>query len=100
MKKILVASTNKEVASTVQNATAKYSENFDAIFCPDTDEALSLIDYELPEIKVLDYTSKDMDANRILAAIHADPWLHNGGIIAVVPNPAMMQEISNVYDED
>ena len=57
MKKILVASTNKEVASTVQNATAKYSENFDAIFCPDTDEALSLIDYELPEIKVLDYTS-------------------------------------------
>ena len=31
MKKILVASTNKEVASTVQNATDKYSENFDAI---------------------------------------------------------------------
>ncbi len=98
MKKILVASTNKEVASTVQNATNKYSENFDAIFCPDTDEALSLIDYELPEIKVLDYTSKDMDANRILAAIHADPWLHNGGIIAVVPNPAMMQEIEDKKD--
>ena len=98
MKKILVASTNKEVASTVQKATAKYSENFDAIYCPDTDEALSLIDYELPEIKVLDYTSKDMDANRILAAIHADPWLHNGGIIAVVPNPSIMQEIEDKKD--
>ena len=98
MKKILVASTNKEVASTVQNATSRYEENFDAIYCPDTDEALSLIDYELPEIKVLDYTSKDMDANRILAAIHADPWLHNGGIIAVVPNPAMMQEIEDKKD--
>ena len=82
MKKILIASTNKEVISTVKSATQKFSENFDPIFCPDTDEALSLIDYELPEIKVLDYTSKDMDSNRILAAIHADPWLHNGGIIA------------------
>ena len=98
MKKILVASTNKEVASTVQKATDKYSENFDAIYCPDTDEALSVIDYELPEIKVLDYTSKDMDANRILAAIHADPWLHNGGIIAVVPNPSVMQEIEDKKD--
>ena len=98
MKKILVASTNKEVASTVQKATDKYSENFDAIYCPDTDEALSVIDYELPEIKVLDYTSKDMDANRILAAIHADPWLHNGGIIAVVPNPSIMQEIEDKKD--
>ena len=98
MKKILVASTNKEVASIVQKATDKYSENFDAIYCPDTDEALSVIDYELPEIKVLDYTSKDMDANRILAAIHADPWLHNGGIIAVVPNPSVMQEIEDKKD--
>ena len=98
MKKILVASTNKEVASTVQKATSRYAENFDAIYCPDTDEALSLIDYELPEIKVIDYTSKDMDANRILAAIHADPWLHNGGIIAIVPNPAMQQEIEDKKD--
>ena len=98
MKKILVASSNKEVISTVKAATKKFSENFDPIFCPDTDEALSLVDYELPEIKVLDYTAKDMDANRILAAIHADPWLHNGGIIAVVPNPAMMQEIEDKKD--
>ena len=98
MKKLLIASTNKEVISTVKNAAKDFSEIFDPIYCPDTDEALSLIDYELPEIKVLDYTSKDMDANRILAAIHADPWLHNGGIIAVVPNPAMMQEIEDKKD--
>ena len=57
MKKLLIASTNKEVISTVKKATQKFSENFDPIFCPDTDEALSLIDYELPEIKLLDYTS-------------------------------------------
>ena len=98
MKKILISSTNKEVIDIVKKGTNNYSEYFDPIYCPDTDEALSLIDYELPEIKVLDYTSKDIDTNRILAAIHSDPWLHNGGIIAVVPNPAIMQEIEDKKD--
>ena len=98
MKKILVASTNKEVCETVYDACEKYSENFDSVFCTDTDDALGYIDYELPEIKVLDYTSTDVDCNRILSAIHADPWLHNGGIIAVVPSPKMAQEIEDKKD--
>ncbi len=33
----------------------------DPIFCPDTDEALSFIDYELPEIKVLDFSSEEIE---------------------------------------
>lgn len=98
MKKLLISSTNKDIIDTVKAATKNFSSYFDPIYCPDTDEALSLIDYELPEIKVLDYTSADIDTNRILAAIHADPWLHNGGIIAVAPNPAVMQEIEDKKD--
>ena len=76
----------------------KYSTYFDPIFCPDTDEALSFIDYELPELKLIDFTSDDIDSSRILSAIHADPWLHNGGIIAVVPNPALVQQIEDMKD--
>lgn len=98
MKKILVSSTNREVIDIVKGVAKKYSAYFDPIFCPDTDEALSLIDYELPEIKILDYTSQDIDANRILSAIHSDPWLHNGGIIAVAPSPAVLQEIEDKKD--
>ncbi|MCQ2591931.1 MAG: cyclic nucleotide-binding domain-containing protein [Treponema sp.] len=98
MKKILVASTNKEVCETVYTACEKYAEYFDSVFCPDTDDALSYIDYELPEIKVLDYSSTDIDCHRILAGINQDPWLHNGGIIAVVPNPAMASKIEEQKD--
>lgn len=36
-------------------------EFLDPIFCPDTDEALSFIDYELPEIKVLDFSSEEIE---------------------------------------
>lgn len=95
MKKILVASTNPVVNETVKTVCFKYSAYFDPLFCPDTDEALSFIDYEIPEIKILDFTSSDIDCDKILKAINSDPWLHNGGIIAVVPSPAEVQELED-----
>lgn len=98
MKKIFVASTSKEVCKTVYDACEKYPEYFDAVICADTEEAISYIDYELPEVKVLDYTSEGIDCHRLLATINEDPWLHNGGIIAVVPNPKMVQEIEDKKD--
>lgn len=98
MKKILVASTNKKVIDAVKEACDKYSSYFDPVFYPDTDEALSFIDYELPEIKVIDFTSVDIDCHRIIATIAADPWLHNGGIVAVVKNPIQVQEIEATKD--
>ncbi|HOE07386.1 MAG TPA: cyclic nucleotide-binding domain-containing protein [Treponemataceae bacterium] len=101
MKKILVASTNEKVINTVKASCQKYAAYFDPMFFPDTDEALSYIDYELPEIKVLDFTSKaDIDANRILAEIHTDPWLHNGGIIAVVSKSSEAQELEEKKDSN
>ena len=98
MKKLLVASSNQEVLNVVKNTSSKYSRYFEPIFCPETEEALSFLDYELPEIKILDYTSKDIDNNKIRDAISSDPWLHNGGIIAVASSPAEAQKIEDLKD--
>lgn len=98
MKKILVASSNQEVLGVVKSACLNYSDYFEPIFCPETDEALSFIDYELPEIKILDFTSKDIDSASILETIRSDPWLHNGGIIAVAENPSDAQKIEDLKD--
>lgn len=95
MKKILVSSTNPVVIEAAKKACLTYKDSFDVIFCPDTDEALGFIDYELPEIKILDFSSEDIDCDRILNAIDADPWLHNGGIVAVAPN---MSEVQNIQE--
>jgi len=98
MKKILVSSSNADILNAVKKAVQAYSNDLDAIYCPDTDEALSFIDYELPEIKVLDFSSQDIDCDRILSAIHSDPWLHNGGIIAVAKSPAEAEKIEEKKD--
>lgn len=92
MKKILIASTNVSAIDIVKSVCHKYALYFDPIFCPETEEALSFIDYEIPEIKILDFTSTDIDCVRILNAIDSDPWLHNGGIIAVVKDKKTVQE--------
>ena len=98
MKKLLVASSNQEVLGVVKNASLSYSNYLEPIFCPETDEALSFVDYELPEIKILDFTSTDMDCHAILEAIRSDPWLHNGGIIAIAESPSAAQKIEDLKD--
>ena len=60
-EKDFVSSSNTEVLEVVKKGCQKYLESLDPIFCPDTDEALSFIYYELPEIKVLDFSSEEIE---------------------------------------
>lgn len=98
MKKILVVSNNNTVIQTVQIACRTFASYFDPEFFSNTEEAISFIDYELPEIKVLDFTNPEIDSHRILSTINSDPWLHNGGIIAVVSNAKEVQNIEEKKD--
>lgn len=86
MRKILTASSNKVVIDTVRSACKLYSSIFTTDIFDSTDDIIRYIDYELPEIKVLDFTSEKIDCNRILQNIADDTWLHYGGVIAVCNN--------------
>lgn len=96
MKKILVSSTNEDVIKTALSVYENFTSQFDLTISSSTDDTLSNIDYELPEIKILDFSSENLDCNRILHAIDSDPWLHNGGIIAIGKNGAQLNEIDEL----
>ena len=83
MRKILTASSNKIVIDTVKNACELYSSIFTTDIFDSTEEIIRYIDYELPEIKVIDFTSEKIDCDKILQNIADDTWLHYGGVIAV-----------------
>lgn len=93
MKKILTASSNPVIINAVKNACEKYSAYFETDVLCDTEQILNYIDYQLPEIKVLDFSDTHADARRILAAIDSDTWLHFGGIIAVCRDSESIQEL-------
>ena len=99
MKKIVTASTNSIVTKTISNAC----KNFSAFSCNifgDTDSIISFINYELPEIKVIDYTSSTIDCGKILEAIHEDTWLHYGGVISVCKDRDQARQLEELKDDN
>ena len=98
MKKIITASSNNDVINTVKNACNLFSSFFCTEVLSSTEEIIRYIDYELPEIKVLDFTSENIDCNKILENIGEDAWLHYGGVIAVCKNHAQVEELEQRKD--
>lgn len=100
MKKILTISSNEEVMYTVKNALQKFERYFNGEFLWFTPQIINYVNYELPEIKILDYTSEDTDCDTILSTINADPWLHYGGIIAVCETRGKKQTLEELKDSN
>ena len=100
MKKILTISSNEEVMDTVKNALQKFERYFNGEFLWFTPQIINYTNYELPEIKILDYTSEDTDCDTILSTINADPWLHYGGIIAVCETRGKKQTLEELKDSN
>lgn len=93
MKKILTASSNPTVIDVVKTACQKYSNYFETDVLSDTEQIINYIDYQIPEIKVIDFSCASVDAKRVLSAIKKDPWLHFGGIIAICRDQTQVQEL-------
>lgn len=98
MKKIITASSNQKVIDTVKNACELFPSFFVTDVISSTEEIIRYIDYELPEIKVLDFTSENIECNRILENIGGDAWLHYGGVIAVCKTHAQVEELEQRKD--
>lgn len=98
MKKIVVASTNQAVISTAKKANSLFPTFFHATIFGNTESIISYINYELPELKVLDYSSEEIDCPKVLEAINEDAWLHYGGIIAVCKDRESVKQMEMLKD--
>ncbi len=99
MKRIVTASMNPEVIEAVTKACREYSTFSQSVF-GNTEAAISFINFELPEIKIIDYTSPEIDCQKIIDAVRSDSWLHYGGIIAVCKDRTQVHEIEDKKDEN
>lgn len=83
MKRIPIIST---IPSTVGAITAALSghKTLSPIHVTTIEEAISVLRYELPEIKIIDFRDPAIDAQKCFEIIKSDPWLLFGGVIAIV----------------
>ena len=73
-----------------------YGNYFNFEYCSTTEEVLHTISYSLPEIKIIDFSAPQIKWEAILSAIGDDPWLHNGGIIAIAEDNMQLMMIENL----
>ena len=80
MKKIVAVTKNPVVEQSVMEGVRDLPD-FSADIFNDSESAIAYINYELPEIKVLDFADETLDCQSVLDAVCEDSWLHSGGII-------------------
>lgn len=83
MKSIAVVSTSQFVNEAVERACARYRDDFEATFLRSVEETVEHLNYELPQLTLINCSDDAIAATEVLEAIRHDPWLHSGGLILV-----------------
>lgn len=97
MKKIVAVTKNPVIEQTVMESV-KDLPDFSADIFNESESAISYINYELPEIKVLDFADDELDCQSVLEAVCDDPWLHSGGVIVVCKSRIKARELEEKKD--
>ena len=86
MFRVPVITTDLDLIELIQNISYSLNNSLQPVFLSGVEPVLEYFKYELPEMKILDFSGDGpckKDAIAILEAIKEDPWLHYGGIIVI-----------------
>ncbi len=100
MKKIPVVTSSDDVIKAVTDVGARFASSFQPVFLQKKEDVISFLDYEIPEIKILDFSDETLECAEILEVIHGDPWLHYGGIIGITADMASRRVLEERQDSN
>jgi hypothetical protein len=83
MRKIPVVSSDERLNELIRLECSRSEGELTPIFFSDPTEVIEFYKYELPEIKILNFSDPAIDCQSILKEIQQDPWLHYGGTIGI-----------------
>ncbi len=98
MRQIPVVSSDEGINAVIRTESARFGSDFSPVFFREVEPVLEFIKYELPDLKILNFSDKAVDCLRILKEIQDDPWLHYGSIIAVHDDGADKAVLENIRD--
>jgi anti-sigma regulatory factor (Ser/Thr protein kinase) len=101
MNLIGVISSDTEINDEIQSEfDASYADRYILRF-PEESEILEFLNFDLPEIVIINFSDTQIDTLSIIEQVRDDSWLHNFGIIGLY-NPEsdseedMLQQLKNV----
>ena len=78
-----VLSTNGELSGKIKHACEAFHEDFEVDLFEEEDAFAQYLNYELPDLIVLDISDATLRIRQLLGELKNDPWLHFGGVILV-----------------
>ncbi|HKL85954.1 MAG TPA: cyclic nucleotide-binding domain-containing protein [Treponemataceae bacterium] len=100
MKSIPIICRTPSTINSFNTACKKFGGEFIPVRLEKKDEIISYLNYELPEIKIIDFGDDTLDSASLMEVIHSDPWLLYGGIIAIVNDRTQKSELEKKKDSN
>ena len=98
MKSIPIVCKTESTIESFKKACGKSAGMFVPVILDRLDDVITYFNYELPEIKIIDFGDRSIAADKLMEEIHADPWLLFGGIIAVVNDQTQKSKLEKERD--
>ena len=93
MSLIGVVSSDEKLNRLVQQAfAATRGGRWILQFPKDKDEILEFLNFDLPEIVIVNFSDPAIDISFILSEVREDEWLHNFGIVGLFDNETRREE--------
>ncbi|KGM38605.1 hypothetical protein JY97_15270 [Alkalispirochaeta odontotermitis] len=84
MESIVVSCSNQEIVKKIQDVIERNFKGRFSLRFPPTDRAiLDILDFETPELLIVNFSDSELDSTKIRDSIMQDSWLHNFGIIGL-----------------
>jgi hypothetical protein len=98
MRQIPVVSSDEGINAIVRTECARFGSDFSPVFFRAVEPILEFVKYELPDLKILNFSDRAIDCMLVLKEIQDDPWLHYGSIIAVHDDNADKAILDRIRD--
>ena len=98
MRYVPVLSTDGEINRNIEKICANI-EDFEPVFFSDKDAFVHYLNYEIPEIDIINYSDSEAHIDQTLEAIKSDPWLHYGGSVILyrdINEPELNEQLGGV----
>ncbi|HMX55430.1 MAG TPA: cyclic nucleotide-binding domain-containing protein [Leptospiraceae bacterium] len=83
MRNIAVLSDDADLNAKIASSCNSFGDEFQAVFFHEERAFVQYLNYELPEIDIIDFSGSKASAGRAFTEIKDDPWLHFGGSIII-----------------
>ena len=97
MRRIPLVTTSKSTIKAITDASLSFSDT-KIVVLESYIETLTYFQYQMPEIKIIDFMDANIEGEKCLKIIKADPWLLFGGVIAITNTQEQKQKMEQLKE--